>query len=273
MVVSMKIDVFLDDEPTPFETIIPPNKFTFNTSNVPDGEHKLRFVAIDGQGITSERTVTFAVQNGPAIVLHGIDTGDTVQGEISILTNAYTAKVGDEFEPVRIETPAPIPTWAWVLFLCVIGWGVGYVSLELHDRNAIPLIMEPSDSLSKSSAESQSAGGQNELDSDWRTLGKQVYGNNCSSCHQGNGAGLSGVFPPLKGNSVVGDPDATQHIVAILYGVTGKKIDGIEYVSPMPPFSGSLTDDEIAAVVNHERTQWDNNAPTVTAETVANLRK
>jgi len=105
------------------------------------------------------------------------------------------------------------------------------------------------------------------------SLGAKVYGNNCSSCHQANGAGLAGVFPPLKGNSVVLDEDATDHILAILDGVQDKVIDGVAYASPMPGFASVLSDDEVAAVVNHERTQWGNKAKVVDVEAVKKLRK
>jgi cytochrome c oxidase cbb3-type subunit 2 len=52
----------------------------------------------------------------------------------------------------------------------------------------------------------------------------------------------------------------------------GKAIDGVEYSAAMPPFSEQLSDEEVAAIINHERTSWGNDAPTVTAEQVQKVR-
>ena len=82
---------------------------------------------------------------------------------------------------------------------------------------------------------------------------------------------MAGVFPPLAGDHLVVAEDPTGHIEAVLHGLQGVTIDGISYASPMPAFA-FLSDADIAAIVNHERTSWGNSAPTVTAEDVAALR-
>jgi cytochrome c oxidase cbb3-type subunit 2 len=41
----------------------------------------------------------------------------------------------------------------------------------------------------------------------------------------------------------------------------------------MPAFKDVLNDDDLAAVLNHERTSWGNEAPTVRGADVARLRK
>ena len=255
----MRIEVYLDDADTPFRTLTPPERFRLDTEEISDGDHKLTFKAIDDDGAVSSRSVAFKVQNGPAIAVHGVVDGDVLTGAVPILANAYGSKIGDEFEPVRMETPTPVPTWAWVLVLCVLAWGAGYLSLELHDRIDTVIVHKESgdDAAAPSAADA---------------LGAQVYGINCASCHQGNGTGLAGVFPPLTANAVVLADDPTEHIAAILDGVADKVIDGVAYASPMPGFAALLSDEEVAAVVNHERTQWGNSAQTVTAEEVAAVR-
>lgn len=102
--------------------------------------------------------------------------------------------------------------------------------------------------------------------------GATLYTNNCASCHQGNGQGLAGTFPPLVDDPVVTAEDPTKHIETILNGAQGRKINGQTYPSPMPAFGSQLSDAEIAAIVNHERTSWGNDAPTVTPDDVAALR-
>jgi cytochrome c oxidase subunit 2 len=269
----MRIEVFLDQAETPVQVLIPPETFELDTETLSDGPHELRFTAIDEAGTTSVRTVSFQVQNGPAIAVHGVLDGDTLSGKIPILANAYGTRFGDEFEPLRMETPAPVPTWAWVLFLIIIAWGAGYLALEFvnHIQTVLP---ESSVSSATPSVPSSTAvqATQEAGSTEWRTLGKQVYGNNCVSCHQADGTGLPGVFPPLVDNPAVIDNDSTEHINAILHGVSGKVIDGVSYASPMPPFGTLLNDKEIAAVVNHERSNWGNNAPLLNAEDVAARR-
>lgn len=105
-----------------------------------------------------------------------------------------------------------------------------------------------------------------------RIDGASVYSNNCASCHQNNGRGVQGAFPSLLENPVVTDEDPTDHIRAVLYGMQGVPIEGEDYSGIMQPFEQTLSDEEVAAVINHERTSWDNNAPTITAEDVAKVR-
>lgn len=259
----MRIEVYLDESPEPVETIIPPRTFCLDTTAMSDGPHVLRFLATDEDGISAERRITVNVQNGPAIAVHGIADGDIVKGEVGVLANAYGAKDGDSFEGSRIETPAPIPTWAWLLLLCVFAWGAGYVALDLNGRDALPLPMEAA----------ARPGLVHAPEPERAELGERVYGNNCRSCHRAAGEGLAGVFPPLVGNPAVLDPDPTAHIAAIVDGVSGKVIDGVAYPGPMPAFGHLLSDDEIAAVVNHERSRWGNDSPLVSAADVAKLRR
>lgn len=271
----MRIEVFLDHEENPIQVLTPPEKFKLDTTLIVDGPHQLTFKAIDKDGGVSERQITFNVQNGPAIAVHGLSDGDTLHGEIGVLANAYGARVGDEFEPQRMETPAPVPTWAWVLFLITLAWGAGYLSLEFsnHIEGVIPNSAAVSTQNNAANhAESGPAAASIDAANDWAALGDQVYGINCASCHQVAGTGLPGVFPPLVNNSVINNEDPTEHIVAILNGVANKIIDGVTYAAPMPPFGSMLNDAEVAAVVNHERTQWGNNGPLIMAADVAKQR-
>jgi len=262
----MRIEIYIDDSTTPLETIVPPERFKLDSTKLVDGPHTIKFQAIGDDGEVSTRVVNFKVQNGPAIAVHGLVENDTLSGEVSVLANAYGSKIGDEFEPVRMETPRPVPTWAWILFLIVLAWAAGYISLTVGHRAAI-------ETVSKAKTEEDLPSSASEGDNSWAVLGAQVYGNNCSSCHQANGSGLPGVFPPLKDNPAVLDKDPGTHILAILEGVSNKVIDGVNYATPMPPFSSILNDEEIAAVVNHERANWGNNASLVTVDQVTALRK
>jgi cytochrome c oxidase cbb3-type subunit 2 len=101
--------------------------------------------------------------------------------------------------------------------------------------------------------------------------GQQLFVADCAACHQAGGQGLPGAFPPLKGDAVVDSPDATEHIHTVLFGLQGKTIDNVKYGSPMPPWS-QLSDQDIAAIVNYERSAWDNHGKLVSAGDVAAIR-
>lgn len=103
--------------------------------------------------------------------------------------------------------------------------------------------------------------------------GRALYLSTCAACHQESGAGLPGAFPPLRGNAVVAGDDPAQHIRTILFGAHDLAIDGVKYPSPMPPFAAQLDDDEVAAIINHERSSWGNEARQVTPADVSAVRK
>jgi cytochrome c oxidase cbb3-type subunit II len=102
--------------------------------------------------------------------------------------------------------------------------------------------------------------------------GAKLFAANCAVCHQASGEGIPGVFPPLKGNVVVLGSDPTQRIRVLLEGIQGANIAGTVYSSPMPPFGITLSDKQVADIIDYERTSWGNHAPLATARQVAAVR-
>lgn len=98
--------------------------------------------------------------------------------------------------------------------------------------------------------------------------GAALYTANCSVCHQASGEGLPGVFPSLKGDAVVNKDDASKHIDVVLNGMHDARVSGVVYGSVMPPFSGTLSDAEIADLIDYERTSWGNHGKPITAAQV-----
>lgn len=93
--------------------------------------------------------------------------------------------------------------------------------------------------------------------------GAQVYAANCASCHQANGQGAAGAFPPLAGSNVV-NGDASRVIHIVKYGLTGRiVIGGTTYDGQMPAWSGKISDPEIASVITYVRSSWGNKASAV----------
>lgn len=86
-------------------------------------------------------------------------------------------------------------------------------------------------------------GAQDEID------GRDVYLDNCASCHQGTGLGVSGSFPPLAGNENVGDTSYVRSV--IVEGKSGPiEVAGVTYDGEMPAFA-DLSTDEIAALIEY----------------------
>lgn len=102
------------------------------------------------------------------------------------------------------------------------------------------------------------------------TRGKKVFLANCVACHQANGMGLPGTFPPLvdgepfsasktmindlvarkfyKDGKIVLGP-VNNHIRIVLHGIKG---------TAMPTFGPQLSDLDIAAVITYERNDFGN---------------
>jgi ubiquinol-cytochrome c reductase cytochrome b subunit len=102
--------------------------------------------------------------------------------------------------------------------------------------------------------------------------GAQIYSQNCVSCHQADGKGTPNFYPPLAGNPYVTGP-ATPVIHAVLYGLSGAKVEGKAYTAEMPPWKGTLSNADIAAVTTYVRSSWGNKASPVTEAQVAAVKK
>jgi cytochrome c oxidase cbb3-type subunit 2 len=99
--------------------------------------------------------------------------------------------------------------------------------------------------------------------------GLALFTANCAACHQANGEGVPGAFPPLKGNGAVNRDDVVPHIRIVLYGLHGATVGGVAYASPMPGFAATLSDADIVGIINYERGAWGNHGRPVTVEQVA----
>ncbi|MDI6401376.1 cytochrome c [Balneolaceae bacterium ANBcel3] len=102
--------------------------------------------------------------------------------------------------------------------------------------------------------------------------GRRVYTRVCQACHQQNGAGVAGAFPPLAGSEwVSGDPQIP--VLLVLHGLEGEIVrNGTTYNAPMPGFGRLLSDEEIAGVVTYIRNSFGNEASEVTPEDVEEIR-
>ena len=102
--------------------------------------------------------------------------------------------------------------------------------------------------------------------------GQALFAGTCSTCHQSNGAGLPGVFPPLaKSDWLAANPKRAVDVV--LHGLSGAvKVNGQDYNSVMPPMN-QLNDDEVANILTYVLNSWGNPGGKVTKADVAERRK
>jgi mono/diheme cytochrome c family protein len=90
--------------------------------------------------------------------------------------------------------------------------------------------------------------------------GIDVFAASCASCHQADGTGLPGIFPPLAGHvselySADGGPQYLASVV--LFGLQGPlTIKGQTYDGVMPGWF-QLGDEEVAVVLDYAMTAWD----------------
>ena len=102
--------------------------------------------------------------------------------------------------------------------------------------------------------------------------GEQIYMTRCMSCHQTDGKGIAGVFPPLDDTEWV-EGDKGRLIRIVLQGLTGETtVQDIVYSGAMPPWQSFLNDEEIAAVLTYVRGAWNNEASAVTPQEVTAVR-
>jgi len=101
--------------------------------------------------------------------------------------------------------------------------------------------------------------------------GQALFAGTCSVCHQANGAGLPGVFPPLAKSDFLA-ADAKRSIDVVLHGLTGKvKVNGSDYNSVMPPMN-QLNDDEVANILTYVLNSFGNGGGRILTEVVKKAR-
>lgn len=101
--------------------------------------------------------------------------------------------------------------------------------------------------------------------------GLLVYRKFCLSCHQSDGSGVPGMFPPLQNNERV-QKDEGRLIKIVIEGMTGEiDVNGDIYNNYMPPMN-YLTNEQIADVLSYIRSNFGNEAPPVSPEKVSKFR-
>ena len=80
--------------------------------------------------------------------------------------------------------------------------------------------------------------------------GREVFNNQCATCHQTSGKGLPPTFPALDGNALVNGP-MDEQIKAVVFGREN---------TAMQAFGHILSASDIAATITYTRNAWSNTA-------------
>jgi len=103
---------------------------------------------------------------------------------------------------------------------------------------------------------------------DKKVDGAVLYATHCQSCHQANGEGLPGAFPPLKGSAIVLDDNPELMVDIIMNGYDARPNFG---VMSAVGTNASLSAEEVTALMNHEKTSWGNSGKRISPEEVKKL--
>ena len=130
-------------------------------------------------------------------------------------------------------------------------------------QTALPEDKKPMEFLYKKEQTQVAAGGVKPV-----LDGKGIYSANCQSCHQESGEGLKGAYPPLKGSPVVNGEDLELYVDIIMNGYDPRP----EYAAMAAVGTNmNFTEDEVAAVINYERSSWGNTGKKVTPEEIKKI--
>jgi len=167
----------------------------------------------------------------------------------------------------------PVPLWLIGLSLLVVFGGGIY--LGLFSGGFSEAIFNEREGLSATDVEAPVAGtasGAAPAES-LADIGKRVFAQDCTQCHQATALGQPGVYPPLSKSEWVNGP-SKRVMMIVLKGLQGPvTVTGKPFNNSMPAWGAQLTDKKIAAVLTYVRSQFGNSAPPISPEEVAAIRK
>jgi len=103
--------------------------------------------------------------------------------------------------------------------------------------------------------------------------GAQLYAIFCSRCHQLDGKGIPGTYPPIYASDYL-MADKERSIKILIYGQEGEIIvNGEKYIGSMKtPELPDMIDEEIAVILTYIRRHFGNSGGPVTVEEIQKIR-
>jgi mono/diheme cytochrome c family protein len=164
----------------------------------------------------------------------------------------------------------PIPLTLIFLFFGLLLWGGWYMG-AYSGGGRVDVFYPGQQTTAEKAASADDTNGESASPEELASLGKRVYAQ-CSACHQNNGQGVAGSFPPLDGSRwVTGNPEVPIRI--LLHGMQGPvEVEGNTYNGAMPAWGGQLSDRQIAGVLTYVRSAWSNEASAIEPSQVEKVR-
>lgn len=176
------------------------------------------------------------------------------------LQKIHSQLLREKVEPS--EKDSPIPIFVIFVFATLFFFGGFYLSQNSGDFRA--------DVFDPEWKPGVSTGGEEAFDP--IVKGKKLFARQCQQCHQADGMGLPGVYPPL-----VNSPWLLKHeelpVKILLKGISGPiTVMGKDYNGNMPEV-GDWKDRDIAAVLTYVRQNWGHSASEISEELVTKIRE
>ncbi len=177
-----------------------------------------------------------------------------------LLSGFYAASHSKDFQRVVLDAPHP-------LFATGDSGGLGLGELAIADARS-----------SFTWAGDQVTENQKPLDAETQrlaVLGADLFAGQCASCHGGEGNGIGGLAPSLRGSDrIVRAPE--QLIGIVLHGLSGPiTVQGEQWNNIMPGMAHlpGFDDEGISGLVTHLRRSWGHDRSPIAPAAVAEMRQ
>jgi mono/diheme cytochrome c family protein len=159
---------------------------------------------------------------------------------------------------------APIPVWLIILLFLVLYWGMIY--FDQHGGWFHQEVYPPYKSVEQLTEYQVPTSG------DFMGPGKMNFEKNCALCHQNDGLGKPGQFPPLAGSEwALGTPNRFVRIP--LLGLQGPiTVHGQQWNFSMAAMGAGMSDEDLAATLSYIRNSFGNKADEITPDQVKAIR-
>lgn len=193
--------------------------------------------------------------------MNGLPDSEHFSDEEIVKSHVELSK--NKHEPTKNFLIAPL------VFVFVFGCLIFVCSIQLaHSTNSFQL-HPPVEVVELTPEEKESQRLERKFSS-----GEKIFAARCSSCHQANGLGIAGQFPPLAGSEwVSADPGVITNI--ILKGLKGEiLVKGEKYGTSAAVNMAAvpISDREIANVSTYVRQAWGNSSNEVSEDFVKQVR-
>jgi mono/diheme cytochrome c family protein len=193
-------------------------------------------------------------------------------GEGTDVQEVHAAIQREKREPrVGLE---PLSMWLIAVYGLAVFFGGAYIGRYSGNFSGSSLDPMAGPPPTRGGAAAGPGGGATAVELTPAERGKKVFLANCQTCHQANGLGVPGQYPPLAGSEFTNGGSKRMAMIVMkgLHGpvtVKGQKFG----TAVMQPWDKTLTDKQISEVMTYERSAWGNKASAVVPEQIAAFRK